>query len=111
MSKRALAQHFEHDAEAGIWPSKALLVIGSYMVSLVQLACAISSLLTFSVSVSVCQKYCHMFSMGGAALNTKYALWDLSRAYLHDFDDFGIVHFLSFTFNTCHTFFLNVEIY
>jgi hypothetical protein len=95
-------------------PAKALLVIGSYVVSLVQVGCAISiSLLTFSVSVSfftvsVCQKYCHMFSMGGAALNTKFALWALSRAYLHDFD---IVHFLSFTFNTCHIFFLNVEIF
>jgi len=51
----ALAQHFAHDAEAGKWPSKALLVIGSYMVSLVQLGCAISCLLAFSVSVSFLQ--------------------------------------------------------
>jgi hypothetical protein len=51
----ALAQHFAHDAEPGKWPSTALLVIGSYMVSLVQVGCAISSLLTFSVSVSFLQ--------------------------------------------------------
>jgi hypothetical protein len=93
----ALAQHFAHDAEAGKWPSKALLVIGSYMVSLVQLGCAISCLLTFSVQYQFhfcsfsMSEYCHMFSMGGAALNTKYALWALSRAYLHDFDN---LHFL-----------------
>ncbi len=51
----ALAQHFAHDAEAGEWPSTALLVIGSYIVSLVQVGCALSSLLTFSVSVSILQ--------------------------------------------------------
>jgi hypothetical protein len=36
-------------------PAKALLVIGSYMVSLVQVGCAISSLFTFSVSASFLQ--------------------------------------------------------